>query len=122
MREIGMTGMSRMTTEFVDRAQSRVSRRTGNTAASIHATDPVDLGNAIEARILVDEESGKYQDEGTGIYGPEGQPIQGNPLLAFDWPAAGGLVIVHSVKGSPGTHFWTRTVEDWPDIVRAAGA
>lgn len=104
---------------FVNGAQSRCSRRSGKLAASIVGTEPVDAGTTIECTITVGEDYGLFQDQGTGIYGPEGQRIKGNPLLAFDWPAAGGLVIVHSVAGSPGTHFWTDTVSDWPNILRA---
>lgn len=106
--------------QLVELMQSRASRRSGTLAASIMADDVVDDGARLTVRVHVDADYARYQDEGTGVYGPEGQRIQGNPLLAFDWPAAGGMVIVHSVAGSPGTHFWTESLKSWPDILRAA--
>lgn len=102
---------------FVDYAKAGVSRRTGATADSIEHDAPVENGDSVTVRCVCNEPSGQYQDEGTGIYGPTGQRIEGNPLLAFDWPAAGGLVIVHSVAGSPGTHFWSNTIDAFPQIV-----
>lgn len=102
---------------FVAAAQSRCSRRSGALAESIAHDDATETGAGAACTITVGEEYGIYQDEGTGVYGPDGAPITGNPLLAFDWPAAGGLVIVHSVQGAPGTHFWTDTVAEWGSIV-----
>lgn len=48
-------------------------------------------------------EQSSFTDEGT-----QAHRIQGNPLLAFDWPQAGGLVIVRSVNhpGTQGTHWF----------------
>lgn len=120
LREMAVEEADKLADRVVEIAQSRCSRRTGTLADSISNEGAVSTGNGATAHVVVGEDYGKYQDEGTGIYGPEGTRIEGNPLLAFDWPAAGGLVIVHSVAGSPGTHFWTDTVNDWPSIVASA--
>lgn len=106
--------------QLVDVMRSRASRRSGALADGIHIESVTDDGVRILVRVVSTAPYSRYQDEGTGVYGPEGRRIQGNPLLAFDWPAAGGLVIVHSVAGSPGTHFWTEGLKQWPDILRAA--
>lgn len=50
-----------------------------------------------------------YTDEGT-----QAHPIRGNPLLAFDWPEAGGTVIVRSVMhpGTTGTHWFEQPMPE----------
>lgn len=106
--------------EFVRTAQSRVSRRTGTLHDSIENEGAIEAGDFYVAHVVVGEEYGIYQDEGSGVFAPSGTRIQGRPFLAFDWPAAGGLVIVRSVSGSPGTHFWSEAVNEWPLIVRRA--
>lgn len=102
---------------FVEKAQGFSPRRTGALADSIVADGASDNGSSVTNHVSVGEEYGIYQEEGTGVYGPRGQRIQGSPLLAFDWPAAGGVVIVHSVAGTSPTHFWQRTIDQWPSIV-----
>lgn len=97
--------------------QSRVGRRTGTLHDSIEAGEPRDEGDSVTVEITVGAEHGKFRNEGTGVYGPTGRRIQGSPLLAFDWPAAGGLVIVHSVAGAPGDHWWDETLKQWGSIV-----
>lgn len=97
--------------------QSRVGRKTGELHDSIEASEPVEEGDTVVVEITVGAAHGKWRNEGTGIYGPTGQRIRGNPLLAFDWPAAGGLVIVHSVAGAPGDHWWDETLKQWGSIV-----
>lgn len=105
---------------FVDGARSRVSRRTGKTYEGIRANPAVVQPGRVSVTVESTEPSSQYQDEGTGIYGPTGERIY--PVTAkalrFDWPAAGGVVFATSVAGSPGSHFWSLTVEDWPQIVQ----
>jgi hypothetical protein len=120
---LALQAATNMRDDFVERAKGRCSRRTGAEADSIAGSDPVDAGDGlITWECWVGADYGKYQDEGTGIYGPEGKRITrpGGGPMAFDWPAAGGVVIVMSIAGAPGTHFWTDTVADWPDIVAGA--
>lgn len=109
---------------FVDRARGYCSRRTGKLADSITADDPELHGTYVTVRVHVEEEYGKFQNEGTGIYGPTGQRIEPTnaQALAFDWPAAGGLVIVKSVRGSEATHFWDRTKDEFGSIVAEVAA
>lgn len=120
LRQQAMIWLDRADQQFVDRARVRCSRRTGALADSIEATPATDEGTRITAEIHVGEDYGRWQDEGTGIYGPDGgriYPLKPGGVLAFDWPAAGGMVFFRSVAGSPGTRFWSDTVDDWPSIV-----
>lgn len=108
--------------EFVDTARGFSSRRTGALADSIEAEDVRRQRDRVTCRVFVGEEYGIYQDQGTGIYGPTGERITAasGGVLVFDWPSAGGTVFARSVAGSEPTRFWTRTVERWDAIVRAA--
>ncbi len=122
VREHAMLRMQGLADTFVERAQQNASRRTGEMADSISHDLPEDRGERITCTATCTAEYAQYQEEGTGIYGPEGVPItpRSSPVLVFDWPAAGGIVFARSVQGSEPTHFWSRTIEDWPLIVSAS--
>lgn len=111
--------IQRLGDEFVARAQARCSRRTGALADSITVLGVTSSEGQSSCTVTVTEDYGRYQDEGTGEFGPEGgriYPVSAK-VLAFDWPAAGGVVFAASVAGAPGTHFFSDTVDEWPDIV-----
>lgn len=106
--------------QFVRTARGRAPRRTGALADSIRAEPPVVQPTRVSLTVTCDSPYGAYQDQGTGIYGPEGRPItpkRTGGVLVFDWPAAGGVVFARRVSGSEPTRFWERTVKDWPVIV-----
>lgn len=121
LRSLAVDLGGRLGDAFVDTAKGHASRRTGEMADATDHDEPLDSGSSVSCRAYNDSDHGVYQDEGTGVYGPAGQRIQGSPLLAFDWPAAGGLVIVHSVAGSPPSRWWQRTLDAWPSIVASVG-
>lgn len=113
-----------VTAQMVDDTKSAASRRTGALADSIGADEWVDEGTRFTSTIfagrdLENPDVARYQDEGTGIYGPEGQRITApnGGVLVFDWPAAGGIVFVRSVAGAPGRHYF---MEPMPDRYRQA--
>ena len=66
-------------------------------------------GGSVDWTVDSPADYSSYTDEGT-----EAHPIVGNPLLAFDWPEAGGTVIVHSVMhpGTTGTHWFDEAMPD----------
>ena len=110
---------------FVQTARGRAPRRTGALADSIREHPPVVTPTRVTVRVTCDAEYGEYQDQGTGIYGPQGRPItpkKPGGLLVFDWPAAGGVVFARKVRGTEPTRFWSSTVKDWPVIVRRVQA
>lgn len=95
--------------EAVSRTIAEESRRTGAMAAATHHTLPVLNSDRVTCEIRVDTDYAKYQDDGTGVYGPGGQriyPRKPGGVLVFDWPAAGGVVFARSVAGAPGRHFF----------------
>lgn len=107
--------------KFVDTARGFCSRREGDLWDSIEHDGPIDDGTRVSATAIAGADHASYQNDGVGEFGPEGARIQGNPLLAFDWPAAGGLVVVRSVAGYEGTHFWDKAIDAWDDIVSSVG-
>jgi hypothetical protein len=98
---------------IVDDVRSRMSRRTGASADSVAADPWIESGTTFSTvvsagRGLPNPDIVSYQEYGTGIYGPEGHRItpRNAKVLAFDWPAAGGIVFAKSVAGMPGQHFF----------------
>ena len=120
VRERGRAIAEVIGAEFVNTGQGFAPRRTGAGADSI-AVDGIDEnGDQFVIRIVVGEVYMRYQNEGTGIYGPEGSPIvpTNGKVLVFD--GIGGTVFTPSVRGTEPTHWWDRTVAEWPRIVREA--
>jgi hypothetical protein len=106
--------------------QAHASRRSGDLAAGVSATGPVLNDTQVQAQIISAADYSKFQDEGTGVFGPTGSRIfpKTAKALRFDWPAAGGIVFAKSVAGSPGTHFFHEPMpERWHNaIAQSAGA
>lgn len=108
---------------FTDELKNNASRRTGEMVDSIEAEEAHIEGDSVVSHIEVGAEHGIYQDQGTGIYGPEGQeitPIHGK-VLRFDSPIL-GIVFATSVRGSEPTRWWTKAVERWPAILARVNA
>lgn len=126
VRALGERLGNRLGEAFVREAQGNASRRTGR-MAEMTIADPADVtGDTVTVTVHNDAQSddgyyyGVAQDEGTGIFGPDGRPITPKRarVLAFDWAAAGGMVFAHSVRGSEPTRWWTKTIEAWRTLVR----
>lgn len=101
--------------QMVEETRQACSRRTGALADSIMADPWQEQGDRYVTTIsagrgLPNPAVAAYQDRGTGIYGPNASriyPRKPGGVLAFDWPAAGGVVFARSVAGSPGTFFFS---------------
>lgn len=101
------------------------SRATGALADSISHDEPQASVPLISCRITATAPYARWQDEGTGIYGPSGQRIFPThaKALRFDWPAAGGVVFAKSVAGSPGKHYFTEPMPArWANALQSAAA
>lgn len=96
----------------VDLTREATSRRTGALADSIVHTQPALIAEGLVGCVIsagnADVIYARWQDEGTGIYGPTGGRIFPTraKALRFDWPAAGGIVFAKSVAGAPGRHYF----------------
>ena len=121
VQDEGLQRCGELADEFVNAARSFAPRRTGAGVDSIEVTSIGASGQGFTATVEVGEEYMVFQNQGTGVYGPSGQPItpkHGN-VLVFD--GIGGIVFARSVRGSEPTHFWERTIDNWPRIVRGLG-
>lgn len=112
---------------FVEQVEIHAPKRTRALVESIESsqvtvyTDRV----AMTVRVTATSDEGApyptFQNEGTGIFGPDGVPIRpkrDGGVLVFDWPAAGGIVFARSVRGTEPTRFWDKSIDKWPDILR----
>jgi hypothetical protein len=121
VRQAALDRGQRLGEAFVNAAQNNAPRRTGAGADSIVIDGVSESAHGVVVRIVVGEIYMRYQNEGTGIYGPEGTPIVPHGhVLVFDWFAAGGVVFATHVRGTEPTHWWDRTIAQWPDIVGAS--
>lgn len=63
-------------------------------------------GSKLIVRVGTNLKYARYVHDGTGIYGPRGQPIRPVRASVLRWPAkGGGFVFAREVKGSPGRPF-----------------
>lgn len=89
-----------------------------------------------ETTLVSPQEHASYQDQGTGIHGPKGQPIRARAggVLAWEgrsrgsgFPGAGrtatGMIFATEVSGVRATGYWSNhvTPEGWRDALRAGG-
>lgn len=111
---------------FVDEVETNAPKRTRALVDSIETSQPVVHPDRVTMTVRVTATSDEgapyptFQNEGTGIYGPDGVPIRPKKpggVLVFDWPAAGGIVFARSVRGTEPTRFWDKAVGEWPNIV-----
>lgn len=112
--------LERLATVFIQTVQDNAPRRTGDLVDSVRGNPVVVQPAQVTTTVEVEAEYGRYQDEGTGIYGPEGRPIRPTKpggVLVFDWPAVGGIVFAREVRGTEPTRFWQKAVDAWPRMV-----
>lgn len=114
---------------MIDDVRAGMSRRTGASAESVTADPWVNEGTRYSTTLsagrgLPEPEIVVWENDGTGIYGPDGRRIEAHDggVLAFDWPVAGGIVFFKSVAGSPGRHFWDGMEERFAAACTAAWA
>lgn len=112
---------------FADEVEIHAPKRTRQLVESIEKSQVTVYPDRVTMTVRVTAKSDEgapyptFQNEGTGIFGPDGVPIrprrQGG-VLVFDWPAAGGVVFARSVRGTEPTRFWDKSIDKWPDILR----
>jgi len=111
---------------LVEQVEIHAPKRTRELVDSIEVSEPTVYPDRVvmTVKITATSDDGApyptFQNEGTGIFGPEGRPITPKTpggVLVFDWPAAGGIVFARSVRGTEPTRFWDKSIEQWPLIV-----
>ena len=122
VQEYALQRAETLADRFVEVARGYAPRRTSRGADSIEVASVAPSSSGVRIQITVGEQYMRFQNEGTGVYGPAGRPItpkNGN-VLVFDSLIGGGLVFARSVRGTEPTHFWDRAVDQWPRIVADA--
>lgn len=120
--------------DVIDATRAAAPRSGGTLEQSIAEAGRSFSPGFLSTSIVAPVEWASYQDQGTGIYGPSGQPIrpvnakvlawQGTAQQSgFGFPGAGrtasGMIFAAEVKGSPATHFWSNNVtgERWTEAL-----
>lgn len=121
--------------EVENNAPKRTRRLVDSIEQSSVTVHPTEVTMTVRVTATSDEGAPypAFQNEGTGIFGPDGVPItpKRGRVLVFDSPFARtptpgsrrrrggptGIVFATSVIGTEATHFWDKAIEAWPDIV-----
>lgn len=122
VRDYALARAERLGDAFIEQLRGNMPRRTGDLAESAEVESITPKDDGVTVKIVVRSPYGRFQNDGTGIYGPDGTPItprRAGGVLVFDWPAAGGVVFARQVRGTEPTHFWERTLDQWPTIIGA---
>ena len=115
--------------EIGDRV-SEITRRVANAARTLAPADKGTLrssineelvarGNTLVGRVYSDAPQATYLSQGTGIYGPGGQPIRPKraSMLVFKPKGSSEFVFTNEVKGARPNKFMLRALEQaspWP--------
>lgn len=107
--------------EMFAEMKSGAPRDTGAMTDTLNAS-PANSGFSIRRSVRAPQTYSTYQDEGTGIYGPQGTPIvpRNAKVLAFYWRRTGKMMFLPRVMGSPATKWWSDVIKKWPDFIRRA--
>lgn len=125
VEDYAVTKLQRCGDLFVDEVETNAPKRTRQLVESVEQSQPTVFVDEVRMTVKVTATSDDgapyptFQNEGTGIFGPDGVPITPthSKVLVFDWPAAGGVVFARSVRGTEPTRFWDKAVDKWPEIV-----
>ena len=97
--------------------------RYGQLRASIHTEGPTGSGAAVQSKVGTDVKHAKWQEFGTGLYGPRRAPItpKSKPFLVFK-TKDGRWIRTKSVKGTRGRFYFKKainqTMPQWRDKQR----
>lgn len=109
-----MSALTNSTTRTQSEIRKRARHRTGTLQRSV-------LGEITfpSAEVAVHEKYGIFWEEGTGIYGPKGEPIRPKQAKALAFTKGGQLIFAKSVKGMRAQPFFKPGVEAARPYVRS---
>lgn len=84
----------------------------GNLRGSITTKGPTVTGMNVEARVGTNVEYARYQEEGTGIYGPNKTPIRPKTVRRLAWKKGGQWFFAKEVRGVKPKRFFKQARED----------
>lgn len=124
LRALGREALQEATDEIKSRLEERCpvsDDGDDHMVNHIEATEVVDEGDSFSSTITVAKEYASFTDEGTDAHEIHGQPwlvFEGNDGLVFLNDNHGNFV---NHPGTQGTNWWSDTMDEWPEIIEAAG-
>jgi hypothetical protein len=79
---------------------------------SINTKGPVVTGTNVEASVGTNLDYARYQEEGTGIYGPKKTPITPKKGKLLVWTSGGKFFFARSVKGVRPKRYFRRARDE----------
>lgn len=106
-------GIQRVTAQMNFAAQQNAPYKTGTLRRSIHS-EVSSLGG-LSGKVIQDTGVAKYGywvHDGTGIYGPKGEPIVPKTKKVLAWRGSNGMVFARSVKGMKPRPYMKKAFEE----------
>lgn len=92
-------------------AKGFAPRDEGGLVGSIGPAEVVSVPGGFVAEVAATAEYARYQEEGTGVFGPRRAPIAPRTARVLSWVGRDGVrVFARSVKGTPGTFYMRRAL------------
>lgn len=101
--------------KYPPKADSSSYVRTGTLGRNITYRQPAVRGKRIVGEVGVNLGTvpyARYVEEGTGIYGPAGQPIRPVKAKVLAWKAGGQWIIARQVRGMKPWHYMRKAFTD----------
>lgn len=84
----------------------------GNLRGSITTEGPSVIGHDVQAKVGTNIGYARYQEEGTGIYGPSRQPIRPKNASVLAWKSGGKWHYARQVRGVRPVRFFKKAREE----------
>lgn len=97
-------------TEFLAKAKAPIEY--GNLRGSITTQGPRVTTNNVEASVGTNLDYARYQEEGTGLYGPRKQVITPKSGTILAWKRGGKWTFARSVKGVKPQRYFKKSREE----------
>lgn len=107
MNAIGKTAFK---VEYLSKKFAPIER--GVLRGSINTKGPEVNGDNVQAIVGTNIEYARYQEEGTGIYGPKKQPIRVKNGKVMAWKRGGQSFFATEVKGVKPKHYFKKAREE----------
>jgi hypothetical protein len=73
------------------------------------------IGKEVVAKVGTNTSYARYQEEGTGLYGPSRSPIYPQTARVLAWQSGGVMAFARSVRGVQGKHYFKEGLQEAKD-------
>jgi hypothetical protein len=105
-------GKTAFRTEFLAKKYAPIDK--GNLRGSINTQGPTVANNNVTATVGTNVTYARYQEEGTGVYGPSRQPIRPKNAKVLAWKSGGQWHYARQVKGVKPKRYFRQAREEVP--------